>query len=109
MNICLSRVHKNIHTHTQNISYYILIVIALDFFQHSVTIISYEETSPTITVSVTSQIHVWPLLGDSGRVVNSLDFCLALLKSLGCFYFWYVLPSQWKVATVNLRILHCQL
>ena len=25
------------------------------------------------------------LLGGSGRVVNSLDFCPALLKSLGCF------------------------
>ena len=27
------------------------------------------------------------LLGDSGRVVNSLDFCPTSLKSLGCFYF----------------------
>ena len=27
------------------------------------------------------------VLGDSGGVVNSLDFCLASLKSLGCFYF----------------------
>ena len=26
-----------------------------------------------------------PLLGDSGGVVNSLDFCSASLKSLGCF------------------------
>ena len=26
-----------------------------------------------------------PLLGGSGGVVNSLDFCLASLKSLGCF------------------------
>ena len=25
------------------------------------------------------------LLGDSGGVVSSLDFCLASLKSLGCF------------------------
>ena len=49
------------------------------------------------------------LLGDSGRVVNSLDFCPALLKSLGCFYFWCVLSSQWKAVTVNLQILHCQL
>ena len=49
------------------------------------------------------------LLGGSGRVVNSLDFCLALLKSLGCFYFQCILSSQWKVVTVNLRILHCQL
>ena len=34
------------------------------------------------------------LLGDSGGVVNSLDFCPASLKSLGCFYFWCVLSSQ---------------
>ena len=40
------------------------------------------------------------------RVVNYLDFCLASLKSLGCFYFQCVLFSQWKTATVNLRILH---
>ena len=52
---------------------------------------------------------VWAyLLGDSGGVVNSLDFCLASLKSLGCFYFRCVLSSQWKAVTVNLRILHCQ-
>ena len=25
-------------------------------------------------------------MGDSGGVVNSLDFCPASLKSLGCFY-----------------------
>ena len=49
------------------------------------------------------------LLCDSGGVVNSLDFCLASLKSLGCFYFRCVLSSQWKVVTVNMRILHCQL
>ena len=32
---------------------------------------------------------VWSssLLGGSGGVVNSLDFCPASLKSLGCFYF----------------------
>ena len=48
------------------------------------------------------------LLGDSGGVVNSLDFCPALLKSLGCFYFWCILSSQWKAVTVNFRILHCQ-
>ena len=36
------------------------------------------------------------LLGDSGGVVNSLDFCPASLKSLGCFYFRCVLSSQWK-------------
>ena len=49
------------------------------------------------------------VLGDLGRVVNSLDFCLASLKSLGCFYFRCVLSSQWKAATVNLWILHYQL
>ena len=49
------------------------------------------------------------LFGDSGRVVNSLDFCPASLKSLGCFYFLCVLSSQWKAVTENLRILHCQL
>ena len=49
------------------------------------------------------------VLGDSGGVVNSLHFCLASLKTLGCFYFRCVLSSQWKAVTVNLRILHCQL
>ena len=48
------------------------------------------------------------VLGDSGGVVNSLDFCPASLNSLGCFYFRCVLSSQWKAVTVNLRILHCQ-
>ena len=28
----------------------------------------------------------WILLGGSGGVVNSLDFCPASLKSLGCFF-----------------------
>ena len=37
------------------------------------------------------------LLGSSGGVVNSLDFYLASLKSLGCFYFRCILYSQWKV------------
>ena len=49
------------------------------------------------------------LLGGSGGVVNSFDFCPVSLKSLGCFYFGCVLSSQWKAVTVNLRILHCQL
>ena len=48
------------------------------------------------------------LLGGSGGAVNSLDFCLASLKSLGCFYFRCIFSSQWKVVTVNLQILHCQ-
>ena len=33
------------------------------------------------------------VLGDSGGVVNSLDFCPASLKSLGYFYFRCVLSS----------------
>ena len=41
-------------------------------------------------------------LGDSGGVVNSFDFCPASLKSLGYFYFWCMLSSQWKAVTVNL-------
>ena len=45
------------------------------------------------------------VLGDSGGVVNSLYFCPASLKSLGCFYSPCVLSSQWKAVTVNLRIL----
>ena len=44
-------------------------------------------------------------LGDSGGVVNSLDFCPASLESLGCFYFRCILSSQWKAVTVNLQIL----
>ena len=32
---------------------------------------------------------VMQLLGGSGGVVNSLDFCPASLKSLGCFYFHF--------------------
>ena len=43
------------------------------------------------------------ILGGSGGVVNSLDFCLALLKSLGCFYFQCILSSQWKALTINLQ------
>ena len=38
---------------------------------------------------VTTQL----VLGGSCGVVNSLDFCLALLKSL-CFYFWCILSSH---------------
>ena len=33
------------------------------------------------------------VLGGSGGAVNSLDFCPASLKSLGCVYFRYVLSS----------------
>ena len=42
------------------------------------------------------------LLGSSGGVVSSPDFCPASLKSLGCFYFQCVLSSQWKAVSVNL-------
>ena len=41
-----------------------------------------------------SLVDLTGLLGGSGRVVNSLDFCLASLKSLGCFYFWCILSLQ---------------
>ena len=58
----------------------------------------------------------WPvgildILGCSGRVVWlwSFDFYPASLKSLGCFYFWWVLSSQWKAERVNLWSLQCQL
>ena len=44
------------------------------------------------------------LLGDSGQVVNSLDFCLASLKSLGCFSFRCVLSSKWKEVTANFTL-----
>ena len=33
------------------------------------------------------------ILGDSGGVVNSLDLCLASLRSIGCFYFRCVLAN----------------
>ena len=36
------------------------------------------------------------ILGGSGGVVNSLDFCPASLKSLGYFYLRCILSSQWK-------------
>ena len=49
------------------------------------------------------------LLGGSGGDVNSLDFCPALLKSLGCFYFQCVLSMEGGDSEfANLRILHCQ-
>ena len=50
-----------------------------------------------------------PLLGGSGGVVNSLYFCSASLKSLGCFYFRCVLSSQLKAVTINLWSLQSQL
>ena len=59
--------------------------------------------------NVPSSAESHKYLGGSGGVVNSLDFCLALLKSFLCFYFRCVLSLQWKAVTVNFRILHCQL
>jgi len=47
-------------------------------------------------------------IGQFRRGFNSLDFYPALFKSLGCFYFWCILSSQWKLVTVNLQSLHCQ-
>ena len=47
--------------------------------------------------------------GGSGGFVNSLDFYLASLKSHGCFYFRYLLSSQWKAVTVKSQSQHCQL
>ena len=38
-------------------------------------------------ISELAEGHGSSLLGGSGGVVNSLDFCPASLKSLGCFYF----------------------
>ena len=57
---------------------------------------------------VCSKDIVMIVFGGSGGVVKSFDFCLASLKSLGCFYFRCVLSSQWKAVKVNLRILHRQ-
>ena len=36
------------------------------------------------------------ILGGSGGIINSLDFCPASLTSLGCFYIMCLLSSQWK-------------
>ena len=74
-------------------------VIVLDMFQTGVT---------PILRKWQWFIKTSHLLGDSGGVVNSLDFCPASLKSLGYFYFRCVLSSEWKAVTVNLWILHCQ-
>ena len=58
---------------------------------------------------LTEFIVVYIFAGGSGGAVNSLDFCLASFKSLGCFYIRCVLSSQWKAVTINLRSLQCQL
>ena len=40
-------------------------------------------------------------MGDSGGVANSLDFCPASLKSLGCFYFRCVLSNVFSSEELN--------
>ena len=40
-----------------------------------------------------SSSFIVEILGGSGRVVNSLDFYPASLKSLGCFHFQCILSS----------------
>ena len=52
----------------------------------------------------TKVVNSVQLLGGSGGVVSFLDFCPASLTSIGYFYFRWVLSSQWKAVTVNLRI-----
>jgi len=64
---------------------------------------------PKVRQTIAHDIVFPQILGDSGRVVNSLDFYLASLKSLGWFYFWCVLSSQWKAVTVNSQSLQGQL
>ena len=49
------------------------------------------DTTPSTGSHSITVTGVYLVLGDSGGVVNSLDFCPASLKSLGCFYFWCVL------------------
>ena len=44
------------------------------------------------------------ILGGSGGVVNSLDFCPASLKSLGCFYFWCISFSSQSVVKMLLLL-----
>ena len=77
----------------------ILFFFTVDACSYSTVKTFHKQTDISITI----------LLGDSGGVVNSLDFCPASLKSLGCFYFRCILSSQLKAAIVNLQILHCQL
>ena len=72
----------------------ILFFFTVDACSYSTVKTFHKQTDISITI----------LLGDSGGVVNSLDFCPASLKSLGCFYFWCVLSSQWEVVTVNFTL-----
>ena len=37
-------------------------------------------------------------------LLTPLTFAGASLKSLGCFYLWCVLSSQWKAVTVNFTL-----
>ena len=59
---------------------------------------------PFSSSSFFSLLNKGRLFGGSGVVVNSLDFCVALLISLGCFYFWCILFSQWKAVTMNFTL-----
>ena len=47
----------------------------------------------------------WYWVVQAGSLTPSSDFCPALLKSHGCFYFWCILPSQsqWKAVMLTLR------
>ena len=49
------------------------------------------------------------ILGGSSRVVNSLDFYPASLKSLAVFTSSAYFLHQWKAVTINLQGLQCQL
>ena len=97
--------------------FFILFLVWWSFLKHSASSLhgGVQDTHWIFTSNFPDLQTIFPdqvmasSLGDSGRVVNSLDFCLASLKSLGCFYFRCILSSQWKVVTVNLQIVHCQL
>ena len=49
--------------------------------------------------------HVGNYWAIQAGLLTPLNFA----RHFGCFYFRCVLSSQWKAATVNLQILHCQL
>ena len=70
------------------------------------------QTSPhkwEIQLVLKTSPHKWEiqlvLLGSSGGVVNSLDFCLASLKSLGCFYFFTLEDGDSEFANFTLPTL----
>ena len=69
----------------------------------------YIHTQHRVSMSVNFFDFYPALLSPSGGIVNFTDFYPALLKSLGCFYFQHMHSSQWKVVTLNLQNLQCQL